>query len=171
MFFSLTSLTLSAQEIYGTTNGTIHISANVEDTVLIAVSKNLGVILNYDNASFKLNLDKSSLKTGNSYLDSLLETHKYDPIKFEGQMGIEHIKTEKHPPQDFEVNGYITCSPHYLSVSGRGYLEHIFGDYYSCILNMTLFLNPEEINLTEVLPKLKGQIKIEIIQSVLKRQD
>lgn len=162
----------SAQEVFGTDNGSIHISSVKGDKVVTAISKQLIVILNYDNATFKLKLDKSTLETGIDSIDKIFRQRIYDYIEFEGKLGIEQVKTEKHPPQDFEVNGYITCSTHYVSVVGKGHMEHLFGEYYSCLLNMTFFINPEKFNLKDTFGEdLTGDLRVDVIQSVLNRQE
>lgn len=172
LFLLLQGINLEAQEVYGTDNGIIHISMVKGEEVITAISKNLMVIINYDDASFKLRLDKSTLETGVDSIDKVLGKKIYDNIEFEGKLGIEQVKTEKHPPQDFDVNGYITCSPHNVAVIGKGHLEHIFGEFYSCILNMTFYINPKEFDLEKTFGRdLTGDLKVEIIQSVLKRRE
>ena len=126
LFLLLQGINLVAQEVYGTDNGIIHISMVKDEEVVTAISKKLVVIINYDDASFKLLLDKSTLETEVDSIDKVLRQKKYDNIEFEGKLGIEQVKTVKHPPQDFDVNGYITCSPHHVAVVGKGHLEHIF---------------------------------------------
>jgi hypothetical protein len=163
---------LDAQEVFGTDNGIIQITVVRNGQVVTAVSKKLVVIINYDDASFKLLLEKSTLVTGVDTIDQILRQKTYDNIEFEGEMGIERVKTEKHPPQDFEVNGYITCSPHHMAVVGKGHLEHIFGALYSCILNMTFYIDPNEFKLSRAFGgSISGDLKVEVIQTVLKRRE
>lgn len=162
---------VSAQEVYGTVNGTVHITGAWNDSALIAVSNELVVLLNYETAQFELRLDKSTLRTGVDSLDKKLKKFERDILIYEGKLGIEYIQTQSHPPQDFEVEGYLTCTPHNENIIGKGHLEHIFGDVYSCILNMTFHLNLKEINLDIDLPGLQDEVHVEIIQTVLKREN
>lgn len=161
---------VKAQEVYGTINGTIHITGVWNDSALIAVSNQLVVLLNYETAQFELRLDKSTLRTGIDSLDKKLKKLERDILVYEGKLGIEYVQTQSHPPQDFEVEGYLTCAPHNENIIGKGHLEHIFGDVYSCILNMTFHLNLKETNLNIDLPGLVDEVHVEIIQTVLKRE-
>lgn len=162
---------VKAQEIYKTVKGTVQITGAWNDSALIAVSNELVVLLNYETAQFELRLDKSTLRTGVDSQDKKLKKFERDILIYEGKLGIEYIQTQSHPPQDFEVEGYLTCAPHNENIIGKGHLEHIFGDVYSCILNMTFHLNLKEINLDIDLPGLQDEVHVEIIQTVLKRKN
>ena len=169
--FTSYGLKANAQGVYGTDNGLIHISSVVSDSLLTAVSKDLIVNLNYDNATFKLLLDMSSLRTGVDSIDSALKGLKYNKVELNGRLGIDQIRTVKHPPQDFEVNGFLKGTNEGLAILGSGHLEHIFGEVYSCILNMTFNINSADLKLDNYFQQITGDLKIEIIQSVLKRRD
>lgn len=177
LFSIITSLLLifglkvKAQEVYGTTNGTIHITGGWNDSSLIAVSKELVVLLNYETAQFELRLDKSTIKTGIDSLDQKLKKLDHDVLVYEGKLGIDFIRTQSHAPQDFVVEGYLTCAPHNEDIIGKGHLEHIFGDVYSCILNMTFQLSLKDINLDIDLLGLADEIHVEVKQTVLKREN
>lgn len=171
LFLVVTSIKSNAQEIYGTDNGIIHISVVVNDSILTAVSKELVVILNYDDATFKLLLDRSSLRTGIDSIDDALRKLKYNEVELNGRLGIDQIRTVKHPPQEFEVSGFMKGSNEELAIIGSGHLEHIFGEFYSCILNMNFYVNPADLMLDSYFQHIRGDLKIQIIQSVLKRRD
>jgi len=64
----------------------------------------------------------------------------------------------------------LNCDPHYENIIGKGHLENISGNIYSCILNMTFDLNLEEINLNIDLPGLSNDVHVEILQTVLKNK-
>jgi len=160
--------TSKAQTVYGTTNGVVQITGLWNDSSFTARSNQLGVILNYETAAFQLRLDKSTLVTGIDSLDKLLSQSTGHIMHYEGTLGIEYIKTQKHPPLDFDVEGFLTCNPHYERLAGKGRLVHIFGDYYSCILNLTFHINLKETDLGINLPGLSDDIHVEIVQTVLK---
>ncbi len=171
LFFTIFSLSANAQEVYGTDNGLIHISAVINDTLLTAISKELIVILNYDNATFKILLDRSSLRTGIDSIDNELKKLKYNKIELNGRLGIDQIRTIKHPPQDFEVNGFIKVKNEELPIVGGGHLEHIFGKFYSCIINLDFYVNPKDLQLDSYFQQITGDLKIEVIQSLLNRKE
>ena len=156
-------------EAYSTTKGTIKITGEWNDTILNVQSQDLIIMLNYESAEFQLKLDKSTLTTGVDSIDQILGSKESDYIEYEGKLDIERVKTEKHPPMDFLVEGQLKCNNHNELLTGTGHLEHIYGDVVSCILNMTFHLSLSESNLTIDLPGLKDEIHIEIVQSVLNR--
>ncbi len=169
--FSVFLSNVKAQEVYSTTNGIIHITGVWNDSALVTISNKLVVLLDYETARFELRLDKSTLKTGIDSLDKKLKKLERDVLVYEGKLGIESVQTQSHPPQDFTIEGYLTCTFHNESIVGKGHLEHIFGNVYSCVLNMTFHLNLKEINLEIDLPELEDEIHVEIIQTVLKREN
>jgi hypothetical protein len=158
-----------AQDIYGTANGIVQITAVVNDTVVLAQGRDLKIVLNYETAEIMLELDKNTLSTGSSYLDSLLYENYTAPIQYIGQLDLDYIRTQKHPPQDFEVDGFLSCDPTNHEFKGQGHLEHIFNGIYSCILTLSFHLSLEEIGIEISFPGVADEIHVEIVQTVLKR--
>ena len=168
VFFVLV-MKAKAQDVVGTRNGVIHIAGTLNNSPLSAVSNDLFILLNYETAEFKLTLDKSTLKTNIDSIDQRLKTLYGDLLEFEGELGIDFIRTEKHSSEKFEIVGNINCFPHNQRIIGKGGLEHIFGDVYSCVLNMTFILNKEDLGFKIDLPGLANEIHVEIIQTILNR--
>ncbi len=158
-----------AQELYGTSQGTIQIMGVLNDSTITAVSKELVFYLNHETAEFELKLKKSTLTTGVDSLDSKLKKLEDDVFVYKGNLGIDYIETKSHPTQNFEVEGYLICAPHNEGILGRGRLEHIFGDFYSCILNMSFHISLMDIGLNIELQNLDDKVHVEIIHAVLKR--
>lgn len=158
---------IEAQEIYGTSNGSISLTGVRNDSTLTAVSNNLVVLLNYETAEFEMRLDKSTLHTGVKSIDEKLEQLNRDVLIYKGKLGLEFIETHNHPPQDFVVGGYFTWNPNNESIFGKGHLEHIHGVVYSCILNIILDVNLKDIDIVG----LDDKVRIEIMQTVLKREN
>ena len=171
VFLLALGLNAKAQQIYGTNNGIVHITGVLNDSALNVVSNELIILLNYETAQFELRLDKSTLRTGVDSLDKKLERLVRDVLVYKGKLGIEFIQTESHPAQDFTVEGYLTNASHNETIMGEGHLEHIFGDVYSCVLNMSFQLNLKEINLNLDLPGLANEVHVEIRQTVLKNRN
>jgi len=158
-------------QVHGTANGTVHITGVWNDSTLVAISHELEVTLNYETAELTLRLDKSSLKTGIDSLDHKLSKLKLGPVLYQGKLDIDQIITTRHPPQNINVTGYLTCGTHYEKIDGKGVLEHTFGEIYACVLRMTFHLNLNEIDLGIDLPGLADEIQVEIVQSVLNKKD
>lgn len=162
---------VNAQEILRSTRGTIQIKGVWNDSPIVAVSNELIIILNYETAQFELRLDKASLRTGIDSLDTVLRKLNENVFIYEGKLDIEMVRTQDHPPQDFIVEGYLTCAEHNEQIIGKGHLEHIFDGVYSCFLNMTFNLSLNNNDIVVNLLGLKDDIQINIIQAVLKREN
>ena len=65
-------ITSAQQMIYRTASGEIQITAVYNDSVVLAVSKELVVVLDYEKAEFLINLRMSTLHTEDEMLDSML---------------------------------------------------------------------------------------------------
>ncbi len=170
LILSLFSSRVHSQEMYSTQTGSIQIKFSVNDSAVLAYSKQLIVVLNYETADFILTLDKSTLKTGIDSLDKKLERLKGEILRYEGKMDIDYIDTESHPPQDFEVEGFLNCAPHYHQILGKGHLEHIFSGTYSCILNISFHINLDDLDISLGVPGIGNTLHVEIIQTVLDRE-
>lgn len=171
-FFSslILLVNVNAQATYSTTNGTIQLTTRLNEEPLTAKSNYLAVTINYETAQFELRLDKSTLRTNVDSLDQKLKNVQGDLLIFQGKLGIEFVQTKSHPPQDFEVAGYLTCAPHYDYIAGQGHLEHIFDGVYSCILNMSFDIDLKETMIDIGLAGLSNEIHVEIVQTVLKNE-
>ncbi|GAB4253127.1 MAG: hypothetical protein Kow0079_08440 [Vicingaceae bacterium] len=158
----------NSQEIYRTTFGTLDILFFYNDSAVHATCKNVVVVLDYETAAFEIQIDKSKINTTIAIIDSSIQNKSFDFIYYKGKMGIEYIKTEKHPPMDFEVKGNLIYNNYSEELIGKGHLEHIYGDVYSCILNMSFNLTINNLSEKTGIEGLKDYLKIELIQSVLK---
>lgn len=162
--------TAFSQDIYRTQNGSMIISAVSSDTVLTLTTHELLVLLDYQNATFNIKMDKSTFYTGNDSLDSKLKKLKFDIISFTGNLDIEYINTNGHPPLDFEVEGIISTNDN--SLMGEGHLEHLAsGGVYSCLLTLTFNLKISDLGISIPGLDLKDDIKVEIIQIVLNQEE
>lgn len=159
-----------SQDVYRTQNGSMIISAVSSDTVLTLTTHELLVLLDYQNATFNIKMDKSTFYTGNDSLDNKLKKLKFDIISFTGELDIENINTNGHPPLDFGVEGIISTNDN--SLLGTGHLQHLAsGGVYSCLLTMTFNLKISDLGITIPGFDLKDEIKIEIIQIVLNQEE
>ena len=141
-----------AQEVVATNKGTISIRVNYNDSIFLATSNQLQINLNYQTAKFNMSLDISTLKTGQDSLDSIFDQAKNKVILIEGALDIDIVQTHDHPIQEFAVEGYLICGMHNELLKGKGRLEHVYGDVYSCILTIVF-----ELDLT------KSQIDLGVI--------
>lgn len=163
-------LQVKSQDVYRTQKGNMVITAVSADTVLKITTKELLVLLNYDDGKFEMKMDKSTFYTGNDSLDKKLKLMKYDIIEFDGKLDIEYINTNGHPPLNFEVKGVISTNDN--TISGTGKLEHISSrGTYSCLLTMKFNLKLKDLGLNINGLSLKEDIQIEIVQMVLNKAE
>lgn len=124
----------SSQAVYSTMYGKMVISGQVGDSTLMMQTNRLTTTLNYESAEFVIRLDPKSLTQKNEILKA---PRSYQPdIFLRGKLGLDYVITEKHPPLDFEVEGYLIKNGNDTRITGTGHLEHIFGETYACVLNM-----------------------------------
>ena len=169
-FVAFLGTTVYAQDntnMYSTANGVIQITAVIDDTTVVAQGRELHVILNYENAAVTLQLDLSTLTTGNTTLDSLLALQEGKFIVFTGALSLDYINTGDHPPQEFEVKGTLSCDPDHSQVEGEGILEHIYNGWYSSVLEMTFYINLSDIGITPPVKGMSEDIQVEISESIL----
>ena len=159
-----------SQDVYRTQNGNMVITTVSADTILKITTKELLVLLNYEDAKFGMKMDKSTFYTGNDSLDKKLALMKYDIIEFNGKLDIEYINTNGHPPLDFEVKG--TLSTNQNEIAGTGHLEHISSrGTFSCLLTLKFNLKVGDLGLNIEGLNLKEDIQIEIVQIVLNKAE
>jgi len=174
LLFTLLSsfvFSINAQPIYGTTNGSIFIKGTINDSSVIARSHDLTIFLDYETAEFKIKMDVSSFSTGVESLDKQIKALNHKYIMFKGKLGLNTIITEKHPPLNFSVKGYILSdSDEDRSIKGDGSLIHVFGDKFSCVLNLNFKFNWKEAGLNIDIPGLKDDLQVKIIQTILERR-
>ena len=169
LLFSLIILTQGkAQDVYRTQNGSMLITTISADTILKITTKELLVLLNYEDAKFQMKMDKSTFYTGNDSLDKKLALMKYDIIEFNGKLDVEYINTNGHPPLEFEVKGILSTNQN--EIKGTGRLEHISSrGTFSCLLTLKFNLKLKDLGLKVKELNLKEDIQIEIVQNVLNK--
>ncbi len=157
-----------AQDVYRTQDGHMIITAISADTILKLTTKELLVLLDYEDARFKMKMDKSTFYTDNDSLDKKLALMKYEIIEFNGKLDIEYINTNGHPPLDFEVEGVISTNNHIIK--GTGHLEHISSrGRISCLLTLKFNIKKDDLGLKIEGLNLKDDIQIEIVQVILNK--
>lgn len=164
----LIGYTLQAQSpnsMYSTMYGKMIISGQVGDSTLMMQTNRLTTTLNYETAEFVIRLDPKTLTKKNEIVKS---TESYDSeVLFRGKLGLDYVITEKHPPLDFEVEGYLVKDGHDTRVTGTGHLEHIHGEAYACVLNMDFEVPPQLVNID-----WPGENKVQIkMQTILKKEN
>ena len=167
---TILSFQAKSQDVYRTQNGNMVITVESADTILKLTTKDLLVLLNYNNAKFEMKMDKSTFYTGNDSLDKRLALMKYEIIEFNGKLDLEFINTDGHPPLDFEVEGILSTNDNVIN--GTGHLEHISNrGAFSCLLTLKFNLKVGDLGLNIKWLNLKDDIQIEVVQIVLNKAE
>jgi len=161
------SQSILAQHSYGTMKGILSVAGEVDKQVVTAHSKRLEVTLDYERALFEMRLPVNSLHTGVDSLDNKLMNGKQRYITLKGELGIEFINTETHPPMHFDFRAILNHQVKDLNINGEGHLEHINeGKKIVCQLGLSFDLEPKDLGLSVFWEK---KLRVHVRQTVLNR--
>ncbi len=157
-----------SQESFSTSNGLIVFSATIDNQIVLYVSDELQVSLNYQTAHFEFELEKTDIMSDSEFL---LLHFKPDILSFKGELGIDYIRTESHPVQNFSVEGTLkTSSNNQFNIYGQGTLSHLYyKNGISCLLNISFHLVRDNV-VGSLLSSSPEAVHIEIIQTILDNQ-
>ena len=84
---------------------------------------------------------------------------------FKGELGLEFVNTKKHPPLNFDFQGWLELPDDKKLIKGKGELHHIGdSDQIACMLGLVINLNLSELNID--LPAEFGDIRDEITYAI-----
>lgn len=158
-------------DYYVTVDGTIMIQGKYYESPLSVKSNKVTVLVDYNTGDFTLYFDASTLKTGVVALDTVLIKQRGYVIQYEGKFGVNHVQTESHAPLNFLVEGHINCHYHNDYILGKGRLEHLYDDHYSCFLNMSFDLTLDQLPFNIQVEGLDENIRVEIVQMVMNQNN
>lgn len=162
---------MRAQEIHGeyrTMDGQMIVTGHVGDSTLQMKTNRLVIALNYETAELVIRINPSTVKNVSdpATKDPFVNTNTQ--VLFEGKLSLDRVITQKHPPLDFDVEGYLFNDDQWTWIRGTGHLEHIHGDEYACVLNMEFEIAP---GLLSIQWPGDDQVKVQIIQTILKPEN
>jgi hypothetical protein len=157
---------VKAQDNYTTTNGLIVITATIDDKPVIYASDELQATLNYQTAEIEFELDKNNLRADD---DFILQLFNPSILRFTGKLGIDYIRTERHPVQKFLVGGTLSSSSdNQFDIHGLGTLSHLYSQSgNSWLLNLSFHMAHDEVAKLLLAAPPPGVIHMEIIQTLL----
>ncbi|MBN8670004.1 MAG: hypothetical protein J0L80_04920 [Chitinophagales bacterium] len=135
-----------SQPYYRTDMGAITITGIFNGASTHAESKHLNLQVNYDNATFNMQLPVSSIVSNNDSLNIILK-ETIDQIGFTGRMNMKmdviSVPTKNHPKQIFPIEGVLVLNKKGNPIQFTAILEHINGSKTSCMLSgrFTIDLN------------------------------
>jgi len=163
----------SAQDMYRTKHGDIAISVTINDSVVLLVSNELSVALDYETSRVLFRVPVESFTSRIDSIDRKLRAQRGNIIEFSGRLGIT-INTQNFSPQRYNMEGQITSASPPVPVRGNGSMSCIpAGDRATpaCTFLMSVETNLTTLHLAEVLPDAKDGVRIDIRQSILERDN
>lgn len=134
------------QPYYRTDMGAMAITGIFNGVSTHAESKHLHLQVNYDNATFNMQLPVSSIVSNNDSLSVILK-ETIDQIGFTGRMNMKmdviSVLTKNHTKQIFPIEGVLVLNKKGNPIQFTAILEHINGSKTSCMLSgrFTIDLN------------------------------
>ena len=158
----------SAAQVYQTQLGTIMATGMYKSVIVSAVSNQLLINLNYENARMQLRVMISSFVTENDSLSEMLHKLLGQELAFEGKMNIAFVQTKSHPKQKFTTQGMLSFNGISRSFSFSSVLEHFPRGNTSCILSGEFIIDLKQFNIENLLPG-EEKVTVKFNQLVLKR--
>ncbi|HLF62202.1 MAG TPA: hypothetical protein VI603_00510 [Saprospiraceae bacterium] len=132
-------------------------------------TENLNVALNYDNAEIKVLLDLSTVHSSLYEIDTLLAHFQPRVIEFTGLLDIGFVQTQKHPEQDFGVEGRLSVG-NKRNFYGIGHLKHVYSNtLYTCVLNASFDLSLNTLGFDNLPQTFDDNVRVEILHNVMRR--
>lgn len=164
------SQTLNSQGVYFTRGASIKMVGQLSGAPVVMNSHELNVTLDYESTDLTISFPLSSLESNNQLLDSITN-ESGQTVKFKGQLSLDHINTDNHPPLHFTVEGWCEYGDGSYRVVGTGELKHL-GDtgHVACMMTMVLDLNLVELGIHEPVSGLHNEFKVYINQAILQKE-
>ena len=160
---------VQSQNNFGTSNGIIVFTAMIDNQPVKYVSNELDVTLNYETAEIEFELEKNDIRTESQFL---LQFFNPELLRFDGKLGINYIRTESHPVQNFTVEGTLkssTSDPY--QIHGKGTLIHLYHkNGISCLLNISFHLAQDDVKRILMSAPQIEIIHMELVQTIMDKQ-
>ena len=158
--------------MFTTFSGDIAISITNHDSIVLMVSNDLLVTLDYETSKISFHVGCETFHTGIDSFDSKLNTMKDTAIEFTGKLGIT-INSKRYDLQKYNMEGAITSINPPMPVRGNGSMTCIpSGDRLTpaCTLLLTMETTLSALHLTNVFRTADKGVRIDLRQSILERE-
>ena len=158
------------QDVYSTQKAQIKVIVSESNSQVSYSSKELKVLLDYEDATFKMDFNPTVLKTMEG--ESISENNAFSSQQFElqGKLGLEYINTNGHPPLEFDFEGVVASTN--TPVYGSGKLEHISNrGKFSCVLTLNFSMTLADLGLEEESSSSTQNVQVQVTQIVLNRTE
>ncbi len=160
------------QELYRTLHGDIAVSISTGDSITLVVSNEMLLLLDYESSKLSFRVPLETFRTGTDSIDRKLYAMRDTIIEFTGKLSIS-INTKKYDPQNYLLEGTLTCAGHSMPVKGKGSMTCLPNANRltpACTLLFSLESNLSILNLSRIFPASKQEVRIDLRQSILERE-
>jgi hypothetical protein len=166
----LCSFSIKAQQRYQTREGSIAVFGSYKDSIVIASSDNLFVLINYDTAEISLSINPATLRTATDSLNVFLINSSLKPLLLQGKLNIPYVNRLEHPDQSLNFQAELQMNKTVRIIYVNGELKHIGGnETLSSLLSLNFKLQLSDFGI--ILPESwSDEITIQIYQALLKNQ-
>jgi hypothetical protein len=167
----LWSFSAKAQQRYQTKEGSIEVIGSYRDSLIIANSNHLFVLINYETAEIGLTLNPATLRTTTDSLNVKLINSSIKPIILKGKLNIPYVQTLEHPDHKLNFEAELYLNGIVKTVYINGLLKHIASnETISCLLTLNFKFRLSDFGID--LPEgWSNEITIQIFQTVLKKSN
>lgn len=165
----LWSFSAKAQQRYQTREGIIEVVGSYRDSIVIANSNRLFVLINYETAEIGLTLNPSTLRTTTDSLSAKLINSSMGELVLKGKLNIPYVKTLEHPDQKLNFEAELLFNGKVKTAYVNGVLKHVAGnETINCLLTLNFKLRLSDFGID--LPEgWNNEITVQIFQAVLKK--
>jgi hypothetical protein len=157
------------EDVYYTRNATLRINGAFDGEAIFAETKEVSVKLDYETTEMILRFPLYSLTATKDTLNRFLKNKLFDII-FIGELGLDYINTESHPPQAFAVEGWLIIETSKIKIVGKGELHHVNDSgEYACMLGLNMPLNLKDLKINLPWPGLADDIEVVVTQALLRK--
>ncbi len=164
---------IAAQDIYKTIHGDIAISITDHDSVILMISNELSIQLDYITSKVTLTVPLATFTTRIDSIDEKLSRMGGYNIEFTGKLGIA-IDTKNFTPQRYNMEGLLTSISPPVPIRGNGSMTCLpAGDKATpaCTLLISFETSLANLYLKEVFASADNGVRIDVRQSILEREN
>jgi hypothetical protein len=166
----LCSFSIRAQHRYQTREGMMEVFGSYRDSIVIATSDHLFVLINYQTAEIGLSIDPATLRTETDSLNVILINLPLMPVIMEGKLNISYVNTLQNRDQELNFRALLHMNKTVNTIYASGVLKHGTGtETFSSMLTLNFKLRLSDFGI--VVPEgWSDEITIRIYQALLKYQ-
>jgi hypothetical protein len=166
----LCSFSIKAQQIYQTREGIIEIIGSHRDSIIIASSNHLFVLINYETAEIELSLNPATLRTATDSLNATLLNSFLKPAILTGKLNIPYVNTLDNPDQKLNFRAELHMNKITKTIYANGALKRIAGnETFASLLTLNFKLQLTDFGI--LFPEgWSDEITVQIYQAMLKKQ-